>query len=152
MAVFSNASLFGSNSATQTVTFSVIPINEISVTGNPGTMTVSTSPAGAAPNTASDSSTSYAITTNGSYRKITAAINSPMPVGVTLTVDVTAPTGATSAGAVMLGTTPADVVTGITGIAESGRRITYVSAATSEAGVINSQSRTVTLTVTAGAN
>lgn len=150
-ALFTSASAFAASSATQSVTFAVSAINELSTSGNPGTMTVSTATAGSAPNAVSDASTSYAITTNESTRKITAAIDLAMPAGVTLTTTLAAPTGATSAGAVTLGTVAADAVTGITKLNESGKTITYSLSATSAAGVVTSTSRTVTYTITAGA-
>jgi len=150
-AVFSTASAFASNSATQTVTFAVSAINEISVSGNPGALTVNTATAGSAPNAVSDASSTYAITTNEASRKITVAIDLAMPDGVTLTAALAAPTGGTSTGAVTLSTVAADAVTGISTLNESGKSITYGLSATSAAGTQNSASRTVTLTVTAGA-
>lgn len=151
-ALLSGASVFAGSSAKQTVTFSVNAIDEIAVSGNPGPMTVSTSTAGAVPDTVTDSSTRYAITTNGNNRKITAVMDRAMPAGVMLTLDVAAPTGATSTGAVPLGITPADVVTGISGQNDNAETITYALSALAEAGAVASQFRTITLTVTAGAN
>ena len=150
--VLGYASAFAASSATQTVTFSVNAINEIALSGNPGAMAVSTSAAGSAPNTVSDNSTRYAITTNGDSRKITAALDNAMPVGVALTVNLAAPPGATSSGAVALGTTPVDAVTGITGLNGSANTVTYALSASAGAGTVASQSRTITFTVTAGAN
>lgn len=149
--LLSAAGAFAANSATQTVTFAVTAVNEISVSGSPGTLTVSTSAAGAAPNAVIDSATRYAITTNGRDRKVTAALDSAMPTGVRLTAMVAAPAGATSAGPVSLGTTPADVVTGISTLNETGKEITYELSASAEAGTVPSQSRVITFTVTAGA-
>lgn len=137
------------NSAKQTVTFSVTAINELSVSGNPGAMTVSSGSAGAAPTSVSDQSTRYAITTNASNGKITAAIDSAMPAGVTLEINLAAPTGAMSAGGVPLGTSAIDVVTGISRLNESGKGIGYTLSTSANAGVVDAQSRTVTLTVTA---
>lgn len=150
-ALVATGSAFASDTTTQTVTFEVSAINEISVSGNPGALTVSTATAGSAPNAVSDASSSYAITTNETNRKITAAIDTAMPAGVTLTVSLAAPTGATSAGAVTLGTVAQDAVTGISTVNESGNTITYGLSATAAAGVQASASRTVTLTITAGA-
>ena len=136
------------SSANQTVTLQVSAINEISISGNPGALTVNSATAGSAPNAVNDASTTYAITSNESDKKITAAIDSAMPDGTTLTVNLGAPTGATSAGAVALSTSAADVVTGITKLNESGKSISYSFSATAAAGVVASTSRTVTLTVT----
>jgi hypothetical protein len=138
------------NSATQTVTYAVSAINEISVSGNPAALTVSIAPAGSAPNSVSDATTTYAITTNEAGQKITGAIDTDMPAGVTLTVNLTAPSGGTSAGATSLSSSAADLVTGITKFNESGKAITYSLSATSAAGVVGSDTKTVTLTVVDG--
>ncbi|MBI5099039.1 MAG: hypothetical protein HZB30_07335 [Nitrospirae bacterium] len=138
------------SSTTQTVTYAVSAINEISVSGNPAALTVSTATAGSAPNSVSDATTTYAITTNETGKKITGAINSNMPAGVTLTVSLAAPTGGTSAGATSLSTSASNLVTGITTLNESGKTITYSLSATSAAGVVSSASKTVTLTVVDG--
>lgn len=137
------------NTATQTVTYEVSAINELSVSGNPGTLTVSTATAGSAPDAVSDATSTYAITTNETGRKITGAIDIAMPVGVTLTANLAAPTGGTSAGAVTLTALAADLVTGITELNESAKVITYDLSATSAAGVVPSATKTVTLTIAA---
>jgi hypothetical protein len=141
---------FAGSSANQTVTFSVSAINEIAVSGNPGALAVNAATAGAAPDTVQDASTTYDLTTNESNRKITAAIDTSMPSGVTLKVQLAAPAGATSAGAVTLSTSAADVVTGISTLNVTGKSITYSLSATSAAGTVGSDTRTVTLTITAG--
>jgi len=139
---------FAGNTATQTVTFEVQAINEISVSGNPGNLVVSTATAGSEPDAATDNSTSYSITTNQSSKKITGAIDLAMPANTTLQINLTAPTGGSSAGNVTITTTAADLVTGIATVAESGLTITYTFSATVDAGVVASDSRTITLTLT----
>lgn len=133
----------------QTVTFQVDPINEISVSGNPGALAINTAIAGSAPTAASNASTTWAVTTNQTGAKVTAAIDLAMPAGVTLSLNLQNPTGATST-TVSLGTLAADAVTGITKLNESGKTVTYTLAATAAAGVVASTSRTVTLTMVAG--
>src|SRR5947208_1601517 len=69
---------FAASSTTQTVTFSVSAINEISVSGNPGALTVSSAAAGSGPTSASDASTTcfaaISISSTGDYSvNITAA-------------------------------------------------------------------------------
>lgn len=137
--------------ATQTVQFQVQAINEISVSGAPGTLTINAATAGSAPNSVSDNTTTWAVTTNEASKKVTASIGVAMPTGVTLSVSLGAPTGATSAGAVSLGTVAQDVVTGISTLNQSALGITYTLSATSAAGTVASTSRTVTFTITAGA-
>lgn len=141
---------FAADTATQSVTYEVTAINELSVSGNPGALTINAATAGSAPTSVTDTSTTYAITTNQTARKITAAIDTAMPLGVTLKANLAAPTGATSAGAVTLGTVAADAVTGITTLNESGKAITYTLDATAAAGVVTSASKTVTFTIAAG--
>lgn len=135
---------------TQTVTYEVQAINQLSVSGDPGALVISSATAGSAPTDATDATTTWAITTNQTGTKVTAAINTAMPTGVTLKVNLAAPTGATSAGAVSLGTIAADLVTGITKLNESAKTVTYTLSATAAAGVVASASKTVTYTVVAG--
>lgn len=142
---------FAGDTATQVVTFAVSPINELSVSGNPGQLIVSTATAGEAPNVVMDATTSYAITTNEEGRKIVGSIDNPMPNGVDLRVLLAAPEGATSTGPMVLGTSPVDLVTGISTLNDVSKTITYALSATSAAGVIPSASRVVTFTVTAAA-
>lgn len=121
----------------------------LSASGSPAKMTVQAATAGFAPTPVTDASTTYTVFTNGSgHHKITAQINSAMPAGVTLDVTLAAPAGASSAGAVTLGTTPHDVVTGIPNTFTT-RAITYQLTATAAAGVVSTQSRIVTLTLVA---
>ena len=138
------------NTATQTVTYEVQAINELAVSGSTASLTVNAATAGSAPTAVTDSSTSYAITTNETNRKITGALNSDTPSGVTLAVTLAAPTGGTSAGKQNLSSTPVDLVSGISTLNETGKGITYELSATSAAGVVASASKTVTLTITAG--
>lgn len=136
--------------AFQTVSFVVGAINDISVSGDPGTMFVSAAIAGSEPEEVSDASTTYSITSTGGTdnKKITASINSPMPTGVTLKINLDAPSGATSSGDVDIShaTNSLDVVVFIDSIAEADKTITYKLGATVAAGVV-SDSKTVTLTI-----
>jgi hypothetical protein len=142
------APLFAGSSANQTITFSISPINEIAVSGNPGALTISTATAGNPPDPVTDASTTYALTTNQTGQKITAATDVAMPSGVTLKLAMAAPAGATSAGATALSASAADVVTGISTLNQSALSITYTLSATCAAGSMSAASRTVTLTIT----
>lgn len=134
--------------ATQTVTFQVNAINQISFAGAPS-LTVSTATAGSNPTSASDASATWAVTTNQTNAKITASINSNMPAGLTLSVVLNAPTGSTSFGG-SLSTTSVDLVTGITKLAQGALGVTYTLDATAAAGVVASGNRIVTYTITGG--
>jgi hypothetical protein len=135
--------------ATQIVTIQVSAINVISVAGAPS-LSITTATAGSAPTAVSDASSSWNVTTNQSGAKITASINSAMPAGLTLSANLSAPAGGTSAGLTALSTTAADVVTGITKVANGPLGLTYQLDATVAAGVVASTTRTVTYTITGG--
>lgn len=138
------------NSDTQTVTFEVEPINEISAIGDPGELVINAAISGSQPVSVTDASTTYDITTNETSKKITAKIDTDMPTGTTLTVALAAPSVGSSAGATELTVTDSDVVTGIGKVAESGKTITYTFSATVTAGVLTTDTRTVTFTLTDG--
>lgn len=150
LAIIAAGAAFAANTATQTVTFEVQAIDEMSASGDPGALTISTATAGSEPTDATDTGTTYAVTTNGTGKKITGDIDSDMPSNTMLQVNLGAPTGGSSSGDVALSTTAADLVTGITQRAESGLTVSYTLSATVAAGVVGSAARTVTLTLTAG--
>lgn len=148
MALLSAASVAQAQTSTQNVTFQVNAVNQIAVAGSPS-LTVNTATAGSAP-TAATASATWAVTTNQSNAKITASLDSDMPSGLTLSVDMGAPTGASSAGATALSSVSVDLVTGITKLAQGALSIGYSLSATTAAGVVSSTSRTVTYTITGG--
>jgi hypothetical protein len=113
-------------------------------------MVINSATAGNAPASVIGSGTSYAVTTNESNQKITASIDLPMPSGVTLEVTLAAPAGATSAGAVPLSTSGADVVTGITSTNASSLPVTYRLSATPAVYLNTPAARTVTFTIVSG--
>lgn len=135
----------GTTAATM-ATYEVTAINEIALSGAAPSLTVSAAVAGSAP-TAVTSSQTYAVTTNQTA-KISAALDTNMPSGLTLTASMAAPSGATSNSAVTLTDSDHDLVTGITGLNASGLQLTYGLSATSAAGVVASASKTVTFTIT----
>jgi hypothetical protein len=135
--------------ATQTVTFQVDAINQVAVAGTP-TLAITAAVAGGAPTTVTSTGNTWAVTTNQTGAKITASIGSAMPTGVTLSANLGAPAGGSSAGLTALGTGAVDMVTGITKLNASGLSLSYQLDATSAAGVISSTTRVVTFTITGG--
>ena len=130
------------DTATQTVTIQVDSVNDISVSADPlPLVATATTPA-------TDSSTTYDITTNGTGLKITGELDAVVPIDTTLTVELVAPTGATSAGAVALTDMAADLVTGIDTVSEAALGITYEFSALPSAGMVPQETRTVTFTIT----
>ena len=136
--------------ANQTVTFAVNAINQIAFTGTPS-LTITTAVAGSAPTSVTDATAAWAVTTNQTGAKITASIPSAMPAGLTLSANLGAPTGGTSAGYLALGTVGVDLVTAITKLAQGSLGVTYKLDATAAAGVVTSATRVVTYTISGGA-
>lgn len=134
---------------TQTINFSVAAINQLALSGNTVTLNVSSAVAGNNPTQATDNASTWAVTTNQSGAKVSASLDSDMPNGLTLQVSLGAPAGATSAGALTLSSTSADLVTGVSTVAVSGLAMNYTLDATPVAGV-TSGTRTVTYTITGG--
>jgi hypothetical protein len=141
-----------SSSDTQALVLKVNAISELAITGSTVTMTVVGAPAGSGLTAVDDSTTKYAVTTNGTGMKITGVLDSAMPTDTTLTIALAAPTleGCSSAGPVSLSDTAADLVTGITTLSASDLGITYELGALLTAGPVGTFDRTVTLTMVAG--
>jgi len=137
----------GNISLSQSVTVSVQPINELSIAGDVD-LTLSTSTPGSGLDAVSDAlSATYSLTTNDTGKKISGAIDAPFSPGVTLSVLLGAPIGATSS-IQNLSTTAVDLVTGIGYTAQTGLTITYTASASLLAAPNGSgESRTVTLTL-----
>ncbi len=137
--------------ATQTLSYQVAAINELTVSGSPQPLIINTADAGSEPTSVTDASTTYAITTNGgnNSRKITAQLDSDMPTGLTLCITLSGPAGAdTPPTNVVLTTTPANVVICINSVAQNGLTITYTLSAAATVGVVNPAIKTVTLIIT----
>jgi hypothetical protein len=119
------------------------------VASSPAPMIVAVAPAaGAEPLPVSDNTTTYTVSAVPLQpQKITAQISANMPPGVTLTVSLAPPTGARAGGPVVLDNVARDVVNGVTNADPESRAITYQLMATVSAGVISTDTRTVTLTL-----
>lgn len=137
----------GATTATATATYTISTIAAISISGNPAPLNITSTTAGSSLPNATDSSTTYSVTTNQTARRVTGALATTMPVGITLTVNLTAPTGGTSAGAVALTTTAQSLVTGIANVAQGGMAITYVLSATLSAVPVSAATNTLTYTI-----
>ena len=139
--------------ATQTLTLAVNAVYQISTSGNPSPLTITTGSAGSDNLTAvTDNSTTYSMTQNyGNTVKITANLNSVLASGYTLKVALGSTKG-TSAGSIDISNATSgsavNVVTGIQKGADAGQQITYTFSALASAGTMTSNSKTVTLTLT----
>lgn len=137
------------SSVTQSVTIEVKPISKLAVTGNPNALIITDATAGSALNAVSDNNTKYNMLTNMDNMKIVASIDNKMPDGTKLMVKLGSTKGS-STGVIDLSNalTPVDVVTGINKGSENNQSIEYTFAANADVGQIQSQSRTITLTLT----
>jgi hypothetical protein len=150
LALLIGAQGVAAQTATQVVRFEVNAINQIGVSGSPAPLVINTAIAGSAPTSVTVDGTSYAVTTNEQNQKITASLDQPMPAGMTLEIALSAPIGAASAGPVALGTSGADVVTGISSVAAVALPITYRLRATPVVQVSAAAARIVTFTIVSG--
>jgi hypothetical protein len=131
-------------SATQSVEITVQAVNEISV-GTAATLNVNSAAAGINPT--GIASSTYSITTNSTTsKKITAQIATALTSGLTLSVNLQAPSTGVSAGSTPLGVAPVDVVNSIEAVSASGLTISYAATAT-VAVAPNSYTADVTYTV-----
>ncbi len=138
---------FASNAANQTVNVSVAAINEVTLGSGTVTLQVHAATAGQDPDEVSDSSKTYAITTNGASKKITGALDSAMPTDTTLKINVAAPSVGMSLGDVALTASAQNLVTGLSKVKGSSLGITFKLSALVTAGVVSAVDKTVTLTV-----
>lgn len=114
-------------------------------------MSVTTAVAGSQPTSNTDaSSATWAVTTNQTGSKVSGSIATAMPTGLTLSVNLAAPSGGTSAGMQPIGITAVDLVTGITQQAAASLAASYKLDATVAAGVVGSATKVVTYTITGG--
>lgn len=121
----------------------------LTVSGPPAPFVISTAVAGSEPAAITNSVTTYYVLDKkpAGTRKISAALDSPMPPGTTLTIQLVPSAGATSLGPVSMDMTDRNLVVGIYKDNGSTLGITYVFTATVSAGVVTSQSRNVTFTL-----
>ena len=117
----------------------------IRITVDPGVLlAVSSAVPGSAPTPVVNAATQYNVrVNNAAVTKITAQLNAPMPAGVTLTIPLAPPPGATSLGPVTLDAVQRDVVVNVTNV-NATFAATYQVSATIAAGVLPPASRTVT--------
>lgn len=128
--------------ATQTFNLAVQEMFQITTSGNPGNMTITTAVPGSDPTPVTDNSTTYSVTHNrAAGAKITAGLVPVLAAGYTLTIALAgnAP--------VDISTATQDAVANVAAGALTGQTIAYQFSATAAAGALASTGETVTLTV-----
>lgn len=136
--------------ATQHVSIAIQPIDEILLSGERPRLVIDTAEAGAGPVAVEADGGGYAITTNGEQRKITASLGAALPPGVILSMRMSAPSRGRSTGWQALRLAPAEMVTGIARVAESGLGIRYRLEARADAGEVTARTETVSVTLIDG--
>ena len=122
----------------------------VTVGAAPGLLRVNSAVAGAEPLAKTGTSTITVKAAKANKpQKILVQLSVAMPTGLTLSLDMTPPTGATAAGTVALDATARELMGNITNLTNETETLTYTFAATTAAGVVAAQSRTVTFTITA---
>ena len=141
--------LLAGSVATQSASYEIQAINEVSLSAASITLTISEATAGSEPTDATGSS-SYDITTNCATdgKILTAKLDSAMPSNTELKATFAAPTGGVSAGEVILTASAQNVVTAIDAVAESDLSIAYTLTGTVAAGIVAADTKTLTLTLT----
>lgn len=143
---FGTTPVRANGTASHTVRVVVEPINEVSLEGGDLTLTIDSAVAGAQPDEAVDSNVRLLWTTNERNRKIIVETDRTS-TAFRLTIEAKGVTGGTSAGPVVLGSTPRDLVVGISNTVGSAD-LHYAASATTEAGA-GREVHTVSFTITA---
>lgn len=112
-------------------------------------MNITTAVAGSQPTAVVNTATTYFVRAKrpSGTQRIVGRINTPMPANTSLTILLGTPAGAVNSGALALTTVDQTLVTNIEKLNGDTFTITYTFTATVAAGVVPSQSRTVTLTM-----
>jgi hypothetical protein len=123
----------------------------LQTSGNPAALHITTAVAGFNPTAKTNSATTLRIQGSSGTWHVAAKLNSNMPAGTTLTVNLAAPAGGSvSLGNVNLTNTNQTLVTNIGNIGNTFCVLTYTFNATPAAGVIASTTRTVTFSILSG--
>lgn len=135
------ANRLDAQTATQVVRFRVLPASRAAI--EPVTTPLSMRGAKSA-----EARTRYAFGTTEPNRKLLASLDRAMPGGITLSVSLTPPAGASTAGPVVLDTVATDLLTSIPVSAETGLPVRYTLSADSTPAPLGAEERTVTVTYT----
>ena len=113
-------SKLGFSTSNPSLFFEIIPIDELSIETSPSIiLSKNTS------DFCNQKIGAYAITTNGNSKSILGSLNGILPEGMTLSVSLEAPRGASSLGNVTLSQESSVLVSNISRVAQSNLRITY---------------------------
>lgn len=136
---------------TAVVTYEVESITQLNLNGAANVKIVAGTAGAGLPSVTDSTGVTYDITNNAGTdsKKLVGKINTAMPANTVLSVSVTAPSGASSAGFVALTASDQDLVTGIDNVNEASVAISFKLDATVAAGVVASATKTFTMTIVA---
>lgn len=137
------------SSATQVVIMEVKRISQISISGNLMPLIINDAVAGSELTPVIDGTTTYSIVTNNDDMKIGASINSELPAGISLKINMTS-SKATSLGTIDISNAlaPVDVVVGIRRGSDANQAINYIFSANADVSEITTETRTIIFTLT----
>ena len=149
LAILGSRAASAQTSDTATVTYQVSAVTLLDLTGS-ASVNINTGTVGVGLTDAIDSAgVTYAITNNAgdNSKKLVGKVSAAPTSPTVLSVNVTAPSGATSAGYVALTTSDQDLVTLIDNLNATGVAIAFKLSSTVAAGIVASTSPTFTLTI-----
>ena len=127
-----------------TIVFSVEPVNQFGkIEGSAPVFNIRGSGCSICENT-------YSVSTNEENKKISASLDSAMPAGCCLEVNLSPPTGARSTGSQTLSSTPVDLIIELSRVSQSGLPMIYNFNVDMTAGTMNNTTRIVTYTLIDG--
>ena len=138
------AAVFADFELQHTVIFSIEPINQMGLIEGPAPIFSLCSC------NSTTSTNTYSISTNETNKKISGYLDASMPAGTTLSVNLSPPSGARSMGEQALSAVPVDLVIEISMVFEVGLPMVYTFSADSKKGVLPSETRIITYTLTDG--
>jgi hypothetical protein len=112
-----------------------------------GPLAVTTAVAGSQPASVIGNSSYSSVVTFSGQMRVVCSLNANMPTGTTLAVKLTAPSGGTSQGDVIISTIPKDIVIAATPVFFTNVTIKYTFTPTVAAGVLPVTTRTATYTL-----
>jgi hypothetical protein len=131
---------------TSTVTYTISAVSLVEIAGDVNLTINSANSVGGGLANDTDSTT-YAITNNDGTKKIVGKLNAAMPANTALSLQLGAPAGAASAGAVTLTGANQDLVTDIEAVNQVGISMDFTLSATVSAALVNAGTKTLTLTI-----
>ena len=140
------AKVASAQSDTSTVTYTISAVTLVEIAGDVSLTINDVNSVGGGLKNDTDSTT-YAITNNAGSKKIVGKIDTAMPSNTTLSVTAAAPASGASAGAVSLNASNQDLVNAIGAVDQTGVNLSFVLSANVNAALVNSATKTLTLTV-----